>query len=236
MTTSPPLPSAAGWFIVIDGIDGAGKSTQAKRFCELFNHCGFSAIQSFEPTDGPWGRKIRESAVSGRMSLEDELHAFLADRHEHLETLIQPALANNQVVIVDRYFYSTVAYQGLRGIDTVDLLDRMRAEFRIPDLTLFFDLTVSLALERISLHRGDIPNEFEQEDALSRIRETFQMMSGVCDEVRTIDCVGDVDTVRSNVASAIGEYLRSRPDVLAFDNQAKTRLLKALDGIVESRH
>src|SRR5262245_42547095 len=94
-----------GILIVVEGIDGAGKSTQVRRIAEALRAVGETVVQSREPTDGPWGRKIRESAVSGRMSLADELHAFVEDRREHVAGVIRPALDRGEIVVLDRYYY-----------------------------------------------------------------------------------------------------------------------------------
>ncbi len=194
-----PSKTRRGIFIVIDGIDGAGKSTQVKRLSRWLQELGYKVTASREPTDGPFGRMIRESATTGRLSLTDELNAFLDDRREHVRTLIEPSLEQGHVVIVDRYFYSTVAYQGLRGADRESLLKQMRAEFPIPDITLFFDLPVSEALRRISENRGEVPNEFEQEAALTEIRSSFQSMAEMCKEVRRVDCNTTPDEVAESI-------------------------------------
>ncbi|TWU24938.1 Thymidylate kinase [Novipirellula galeiformis] len=199
--------AARGVFIVIDGIDGAGKSTQVDRLCVWLRSQGYEVTQSREPTDGRWGKMIRASATTGRLSAEDELNAFIEDRREHVATLIQPALAKGNVVVVDRYFYSTVAYQGLRGADTGSLLSEMRGEFPAPDLALFFDLPVDVALQRISEHRGDVPNEFEQEDALTEIRKSFHHMATQCAEVEVVDCTPTPDEIAENVISRVQSVL-----------------------------
>lgn len=93
-----------GILIAVDGIDGAGKTTQVELLREAFEAAGETVTASKEPTNGPWGRLVRESAQSGRLGLADELHAFLEDRKEHVEELVKPALARGEIVILDRYF------------------------------------------------------------------------------------------------------------------------------------
>jgi dTMP kinase len=161
-----------GLFIVIEGIDGTGKSTQSKRLAEWFRSRGREVVLSREPTDGPWGKKLRESATTGRLSAEEELECFLNDRREHVEMSIKPALAEGKVVILDRYYFSTMAYQGARGFDPGEIRLRNEAFAPQPDLLLILDLSVESAHGRIGA-RGDTVNEFEQRDTLSRCREIF---------------------------------------------------------------
>ena len=161
-----------GLFIVIEGIDGTGKSTQSKRLAEWFRSRGRAVVLSREPTDGPWGKKLRESATTGRLSAEEELECFLNDRREHVEMSIKPALAEGKVVILDRYYFSTMAYQGARGFDPVEIRRRNEAFAPQPDLLLILDLSVESAHGRIGA-RGDTANEFEQRDTLTRCREIF---------------------------------------------------------------
>jgi dTMP kinase len=161
-----------GLFIVIEGIDGTGKSTQSKRLAEWFRSRGREVVLSREPTDGPWGKKLRESATTGRLSAEEELECFLNDRREHVEICIKPALAEGKVVILDRYYFSTMAYQGARGFDPTEIRRRNEAFAPQPDLLLILDLSIESAHDRIGA-RGDTANEFEQRDTLSRCREIF---------------------------------------------------------------
>jgi dTMP kinase len=162
----------AGLFIVLEGIDGTGKSTQASLLAEWFRAQGREVVASREPTDGPWGRQIRATAATGRLDPEEELELFLKDRREHVEQLIAPALAAGKVVILDRYYFSTMAYQGSRGFDPVQIRARNEAFAPQPDLLVILDLDVDRALERIGA-RGDTANEFEKRDALARCREIF---------------------------------------------------------------
>jgi len=191
----------AGLFIVIEGIDGTGKSTQARRLGEWFTAQGREVVLSREPTAGPWGKKVRESAATGRLSAEDELHYFLNDRRQHVEELIQPSLAAGKVVILDRYYFSTMAYQGARGFDPVEIRRKNEAFAPVPDLMLLLDLDVDSALERIG-SRGDNANEFEKRGNLERCREIFLSLK---DEpfVRVISTSGDPDQVTREILDTL---------------------------------
>jgi dTMP kinase len=161
-----------GILIAVEGIDGAGKTTQVERLRAALAAAGETVVASKEPTSGKWGQRIRESAQHGRMALDQELHAFTEDRREHIAK-IKPALDRGDIVLLDRYFYSTIAYQGARGADPVKIGNAMRAEFPIPDLVLLIDLHPAEALERISVSRGETPNHFERLDSLQAIRQRF---------------------------------------------------------------
>lgn len=131
------------------------------------------------------------------MAPEEELAAFVEDRREHVREVIKPALDAGHVVLLDRYFYSTIAYQGTRHSSAVieDLFASMRSEFPIPDAAFLFDVLPEVGLHRIAETRGDIPNEFERLDSLRQIREVFLSIARLCDEVQVIDGHPDVDTV-----------------------------------------
>jgi dTMP kinase len=166
-----------GLFIVLEGIDGTGKSTQSKQLAEWFRAQGREVVASREPTDGPWGTKIRATAATGRLSPQEELDYFLRDRREHVEQLIAPALAAGKVVILDRYYFSTMAYQGSRGVDPAEIRRQNEAFAPVPDLLFILDLDVEIALTRIG-GRGDTANEFEKHDSLAKCREVFLSLAG----------------------------------------------------------
>ncbi len=190
-----------GFLVVIEGIDGTGKSTQARRLGEWFEKTGREVVLSREPTDGPWGKKLRESAATGRLSPQEELQYFLNDRRQHVEEKIAPALAAGKVVILDRYYFSTMAYQGARGFDPAEIR-RINEEFAPrPDLLIILDLAVEAAHQRIC-HRGDSTNEFEQREGLERCRGIFLSLA---DEpfVRVIDSNAPVDVVGERIRREI---------------------------------
>jgi dTMP kinase len=187
-------------FIVLEGIDGTGKSTQARRLGEWFKAQGREVVLSREPTDGPWGRKLRESAASGRLSPDDELRYFLNDRRQHVDEVIAPALAAGKVVILDRYYFSTMAYQGARGFDPREIR-RLNEEFApVPDLLIILDLPVEEAHRRIG-GRGDTANEFEKLESLVCCREIFLSLTNES-FVRVIPSTGTLDEVHAAIVAA----------------------------------
>ena len=190
-----------GLLIVLEGIDGTGKSTQARRLGEWFEKQGREVVLSREPTDGPWGRKLRESAATGRLSPQEELEYFLNDRRQHVQEKIMPALAAGKVVILDRYYFSTMAYQGARGFDPLEIRRLNEAFAPAPDLLLILDLDVDTAHDRIG-HRGDATNEFEKHESLVRCREIFLSLR---DEpfARIIDSNGTLDEVAARIQTAV---------------------------------
>jgi dTMP kinase len=207
-TSLPVFPQPActqkgGLLIVLEGIDGTGKSTQTRRLGEWFISQGREVVLSREPTSGPWGRKLRETAATGRLSPEDELQYFLNDRRQHVEELITPSLAAGKVVILDRYYFSTMAYQGSRGFDPVEIRRKNEAFAPAPDLLLIMDLDVDTSLERIGA-RGDTANEFEKRENLERCREIFLSLKGE-PFVRVIDSSGSLDDVSRRIHEVVGK-------------------------------
>lgn len=164
--------------IAVEGIDGAGKTTQVLMLKNALEAIGEAVVVSKEPTDGQWGRIIRESASAGRHPAEHELDLFIRDRTEHVSGLINPALELGQVVILDRYFYSTIAYQGCRGMNPTDVEEQMRSRFPTPDAVFILDITPELSTFRIAHSRGETPNYFEERGNLARAREIFNKLRG----------------------------------------------------------
>ncbi|MES2995936.1 MAG: dTMP kinase [Verrucomicrobiota bacterium] len=198
-----------GKLIVIEGIDGTGKSTQAQRLADWLRGRGHDVVQSREPTDGTWGRKLRESAATGRLSREEELEWFLNDRREHVETLILPALQAGKTVVLDRYYFSTMAYQGARGLDPREIRVSNESFAPRPDLLLILDLAVPAALMRIGV-RGDTANEFEQCENLERCRAIFLTLEGE-PFTRIIDSNGSTAEVTAEILRTVAGFLGEPP-------------------------
>lgn len=206
-------PSSSGILIVVEGIDGAGKSTQVRRVGEALKAAGEEVVLSREPTDGPWGRKLRESQTAGRMSLDEELAAFLADRREHVRDLIAPALARGAIVVLDRYYFSTMAYQGIRGADVAQIRQDNEQFAPRPDVVLLVDFDPQTALRRIEQSRGDVPNTFERLDALQAIRKVFLETAAADPTFHVIDGNGTADEVFASIWKTLieGVLRRRRP-------------------------
>ncbi len=165
-----PIPN--GFLLAIEGLDGAGKSLQVQAVARVLKARGLDLIVTREPTDGPWGRKLRDSALAGRLSPKDELHAFLEDRKEHVRDVIRPGLAAGKIVLTDRYYFSTVAYQGARGFDPVELLRQNEAFALEPHLLVFIDLDPETCLARIG-NRETLADHFESVTQLTKCRDIF---------------------------------------------------------------
>ena len=167
-----------GILIVFEGIDGSGKSTQAEILLERLQEEDFNVVYFREPSKGKWGRKIKKKALHpDSLTAEEELDLFLKDRRENVEKNLKPALKKKRVVILDRYYYSTIAYQGAKGIDE-KLIRRMNEEFVVePDLVFIFDIDPQKGLERIE-NRKNKDRLFEREDYLVKVREIFRSFKG----------------------------------------------------------
>jgi dTMP kinase len=168
-----PIPG--GLLVVLEGIDGTGKSTVAALLAQWCGERGLACVLSKEPTSLSYGQKLRESADTGRLSLEEELELFRLDRREHVERSIGPALAENSIVILDRYYWSNAAYQGARGVDFDQIIAANEAIAPVPDLILFLDINVKESIGRIH-GRGDAPNDFEDREYLGKVQAIFQTL------------------------------------------------------------
>lgn len=130
-----------------------------------------------EPSNSPYGEILRKSACSDRLPPEEEAEFFLRDRRLNVEQNLLPNLETGKVVLLDRYYFSTIAYQGARGLDTGELRRRNEAFAPKPDRVLLFDLDPETALQRIRRQRGETPDLFERVDSLRKVREIFLSLS-----------------------------------------------------------
>ncbi len=167
-----------GILVVLEGIDGSGKTTQARSLLRRLRRRGWQAAFFREPTRGKWGREIKRKAVrDGSLTPEEELALFLKDRRENVERNLRPALAKGKIVVLDRYYFSTIAYQGAKGIDP-RRIRRLNESFAVPpDLVIVLDVEAAAGLARIA-GRKTRDELFEREDYLARVREIFRGFRG----------------------------------------------------------
>ena len=162
-----------GRLIVFEGLDGSGKSTLAEEVFKRLKEAGYPVILTREPTEGEWGKKIREHlAKKTPLSPQAFAELFLRDRREHVEQTIIPALLRGKFVICDRYYPSTLAYQGSQGLELEELKRKNETVAPVPDLVVFLDLAVEEALSRIK-DRSEEKELYENEAFLGLVRETY---------------------------------------------------------------
>jgi len=196
---------ARGSLIVFEGLDGCGKSTQLALLYEWLEARGLACLKTREPTDGPWGRRIREMARSGeRVKPEEELSWFMEDRREHVRETIEPALARGTVVLCDRYWLSSVAYQGARGLDAAGIQRANEAEFPDPDLALLFEVTPEQGMARVNARGGVGEPVFEEIEFQRRVKRVFDALDR--EWIVRLDATGEVDEIQRAVRAAVDRH------------------------------
>jgi len=186
-------------FIVFEGLDGSGQSTQAKLLKDyLEKERNLSVVLTKEPTDKPpigdLIRQILRKEISVSPAALQLL--FCADRSEHLEQVIKPALKKNQWVISDRYFYSTVVYGSL-NLD-VEWLIKLNEQFLIPDVVFLLKVRPEICLQRIDENR-DKREFFEESDKLKRVWQTYEILSQRFSNIKVIDAEKSIEEVFEEV-------------------------------------
>ena len=168
-----------GLLIVFEGVDGAGKSTQARLLYERLKKVQFEVKLSKEPTKGEWGKKIRRLIEKGREGVtpQEELEWFIKDRYQHVEEIIKPGLKNNKIIILDRYYFSTIAYQGALGV-TPGEIEKRNCEFApAPNLLFLIELPPGAGIKRIKETREKETDSFERESYLLKVSQIFHALN-----------------------------------------------------------
>ena len=209
-----------GYFVTIEGVDGAGKSTQARMLASRLQSFGREVVETREPGGAPGAEEIRRLLVEGdpeRWSPETETLLFTAARRDHVERVIAPALSRDAVVLCDRYVDSTRAYQGAGATERRALVDSLhRLSIGLdPDLTLIFDMDPATALERARSRVSDqAEDRFEKmgQEFQARLRDEFLAIAeadpGRC---ALIDAAQPPETVAEQVWAAVAPRLGLTP-------------------------
>ncbi len=199
-----------GRLIALEGLDGCGKSTQLPQLVAFLRDAGHDVVATREPTDGEWGRKIRVMAQTGdRPPADEELRWFMEDRQQHVQEVIAPALETGRTVVTDRYFLSSVAYQGARGLDWREILRESEARFPLPLRVILFEVTPEVGLARVQSRAGTAEPAFERADYLARAAEIFAAIER--DYVVRLDASGDEADVRRAAVQVLAGLFRVVP-------------------------
>ena len=197
-----------GLLIAFEGIDGTGKSTQLQLLATFLQDMGCRVSTTREPTDSSYGRRIRELYVDrGSCTLEEELELFIQDRRLHVLEFIEPQLAEGRIVLTDRYYYSTAAYQGAAGMNVAEIFAR-NSFAPVPDLVILLTMDPEISIARIQEGRGDKLNDFEQLDQLKKVAAHFASFSDSC--IHRIDAAAALQQVQNQVQSAVSALLEER--------------------------
>ena len=203
-----------GGFISFEGIDGSGKSTQARLLAAHLESRGHAVVLTREPGGSPGAEEIRQLVLEGppdRWSAETEILLFTAARRDHLERTIRPALAAGKIVICDRFADSTRMYQGLRGDDLRRKVDALHDLMigQEPDLTLLIDMDPATGLAR-ALGRNGGEERFESfgQQMQECMREGFlDLARSAPARIRIVDGARPQDQVAADVARIVATHL-----------------------------
>ena len=206
----------SGKLITLEGGEGAGKSTQLARLAAALEQSGLSVVTTREPGGSPAGERIRKLLVEGEPgSMAPRTAALLhfAQRAEHIEKTIRPALARGAWVVCDRFADSTMAYQGYGhglGRAPIQSLCRLVCGDLVPALTLIFDVPVDIGLARAASRRG-VETRYERMDASfhERLRRGFlDIAKREPKRCAVIDAAREVDAVTAEMLKTVGRRLR----------------------------
>ena len=194
-----------GVLVAFEGIDGTGKSTQLQLLADYLQENGCPVLVTREPTEGAFGQKIRRLYLDRESSTpEEELELFVQDRKEHVRDCLLPALQSGTIVLTDRYYYSTAAYQGAVGMDIKEIFARNSFAPR-PDIVILLTMDPEISVSRIEEGRNETRNDFEQLDQLKQVAENFASFTDGC--ICRIDANQLVEKVQKDIQRAVTKAL-----------------------------
>ena len=200
-----------GLFITFEGADGCGKTTQLKLLAEYLTQKGYEVVITREPGAKGLGEKIREILLNyeGDVSDRCESFLFLADRAQHIDMIVNPAVESGKIVLCDRHTDSSVAYQGYgRGlpVERIKMLNELAVNGRHPDLTFVFDIDVETSMNRV----GQVKDRMESAgmEFFNRVREGYlEIAKQEPQRVKVLDASKSVDEIHTEVVKLFEELL-----------------------------
>lgn len=197
-----------GKFIVLEGLDGAGLSTQSVLLENHLKLRGLKTMLTKEPTNGLLGGIIKASLKGEwKTSYKSLQLLFCADRAHHLENEIEPALLDGRIVISDRYLFSTLAY-GYASNVNYKWLRYINLNFRLPDLAILLDVTADTSLSRISGGRSNL-ELFEHKEKLSKVRQAY-LHAAKEFHIKVVDGNGSIADAESRIDKIVNKFLSLR--------------------------
>lgn len=210
---------AKSLFIVLDGIDGSGKSEMINRLHNYIFSLNkkYRILSTREPTYGKYGKQAREILLNDKnpeKNSEKCLELFVKDRKEHLSALVKPFLLqdngdNVNIVLCDRYYYSTIAFQSAQGLNIKEIIEKNK-RFLKPTVAFVLDLPVRLALERLGI-RGEAKEKFEQKEFMIKLRRNFlELRNRLDDNLVIISASKSRDKVFESIRERVDKYLNKK--------------------------
>ena len=196
-----------GTLITIEGADGCGKSTHVRLLSKWLKEEGKNVLVTVEPTDEPIG-KILKSSLRGEInfSVETEALLFAADRINHVRQIIQPALESGKIVIAERYVYSSMAYQSVRGLP-LDWVKEINEAAPIPDLAIVLDIPAEAAFNRIKRSRK--LDTFEKDLELQKKVRDKYLEIAKSEGLAVVNSQGSVKEVQLKIREIVSEHLKA---------------------------
>jgi dTMP kinase len=202
--------TAPALLLVLEGIDGSGKTTQAHLLAGALKRRGFKVVLTREPTSGEAGQRLRHylSGPTRHLRPAVELALFIADRREHVARVIRPALAAGQVVITDRYYYSSVAYQGALGLDPARILALHESFAPSPHLVFILTLPPEAAVDRLSRSPGRRRQVSEGRAYLEQAAAIYASLSGP--HIHRVDALADPEAIHARLLNITLKTLKKK--------------------------
>jgi len=194
-----------GTFIVIEGGDGAGTTTQSKKLADKLDAYWTAEHGARRPTGGPVGRKVEEMISSDSYSPEAVALGFATDRMVHLEEDVIPRLENGEIVVSDRYMYSSIVYQSLMGANQ-EWIEKINVNALKPDLAIFLDVDADIAMDRVN-SRGEDGNIFEDLGFQEKVVLKYRQIAAKNRECVVIDSSKPIEAVFDDIMSEIASTL-----------------------------
>jgi len=204
-----------GFLFVLEGIDGSGKTCACGELVTKLQTDGYDVIRLREPTiESEWGKKIRKKSPTGELSPEEELDLYSKDRMWHIANRINPALEDGKVILMDRYFFASGAYQStVLDLHWSEILELNRTKLAAPepDIVFILDVPADIGLERATRRTGKANLQFEKLDRLVKVRQNYlEMVEQDSGTFKVIDACQSLEKVVNEVYYEIIQGIKCR--------------------------